>query len=80
MQTVTYDLSRWTTQDLLDEVMRRTATDGPALQLLDTIVLRARLAESDRRFGDGVQSELSSTLDRNGVAGTMEMALADGEE
>jgi hypothetical protein len=80
MQTLTYSLSRWTTEELLNEVVRRTATDATELQLLDTIVLRARLAESDRRFGDGVQSELTPALEQGGVAGTMEMVLADGEQ
>lgn len=80
MQTSTYDLRRWTTEELLDEVVKRSSTNAPGLQLLDTIVLRARQAQCDRRFGDGVQSELSPTQARNGVAGTMEMALADGEE
>ena len=77
MQTLTYNMSRWTTQDLLDEVMRRTATDAPALQLLETIVLRARLAESDRQFEDGGQPEFAPDRERVGVGGPMEMGLAD---
>jgi hypothetical protein len=58
MQTLTYNLSRWTTEELVDEVVRRTATDGPGLETLEKVVLRARLAESDRRFGDATQPEL----------------------
>ena len=42
MQTLTQNMTRLTTQELLDEVMRRTASDAPALHLLETIVIRAR--------------------------------------
>jgi hypothetical protein len=59
MQTPTYSLSRWTTEELHDEVMRRTATDGPGLRLLETIVIRARLAEGDHRLAEGTQPELA---------------------
>lgn len=80
MQTLTYNLSRWTTEDLLDEVVRRTASDGPGLQILETVLIRARLAESDRRFGDGTQAQLGSPTKPVGVLGTMEMGFADGED
>jgi hypothetical protein len=81
MQTLTYNLSRWTTEDLLDEVMRRTASDGPALKLLETIVLRARLAQSDRQFGSfGTQVELEPAMERAGVRGTLEMGLTHGHD
>lgn len=76
MQTLNYNLSRWTTEELLAEVVRRTAADAPGLQRLETIVLRARLAESDRRTGEGVQSEFVPTADRSAVGGTIEMGLA----
>ena len=80
MQTLTYNLSRWTTEDLLDEIVRRTASDGPGLQILETVLIRARLAESDRRFGDGTQAELEPPPKPVGVRGTMEMGLADGAD
>jgi hypothetical protein len=76
MQTLTYNLGRWTTEELLDEVVRRTAKDAPGLQLLERVVIRARLAESDRRFGDATQAEFAPTLERSGVGGTIEIALA----
>jgi hypothetical protein len=80
MQTLTQNMTSWTTQELLDEVMRRTASDGPALHLLETVIIRARLAESDRRFADfGTQAELQSAPARAAVRGTMEMGLANGE-
>ena len=59
MQTLTYNMSRWTTEELVDEVVRRTAADGPGLEILEKVVLCARLAESDRRFDDGTQPALA---------------------
>ena len=81
MQTLTYNnLSRWTTQELLEEVVMRTATDGPGLEVLEAMVIRARLAESDRRFGDATQPELEMSMELTRVVGTMEMGFADGGE
>jgi len=82
MQTLTQNMTRLTTQELLDEVMRRTASDAPALHLLETIVIRARLAESDRRFTDlGTQAKLGPDPEQTAVRGTMEMGLAnDGDD
>jgi hypothetical protein len=79
MQTLTQDMTQWTTKELWDEVMRRTGSDGPTLHLLETILIRARLAESDRRFADfGRQAEQPGPdPDQAGVLGTMEMSLAD---
>ena len=80
MQTFTENMSRWTTEELLDEVIRRSASDGPALQLLETVVIRARLAEGDRRLCGGTsQPEAIAGLEFAGVGGTTEMGLADGE-
>ncbi len=75
MEPLTHSLSRWTTEDLLGEVMRRTALDGPALEALQAVVIRARLAEGDRRSQFGTQSELIPEQERAGVAGTMELGL-----
>jgi hypothetical protein len=80
METLTYGLSRWTTEELLDEVVKRTATDGPGLQLLETIVIRARLAESDHRLGRGKQQELTAAVGCWEVGGTTEMGLAGGQD
>ena len=77
MDLWTHNLSRCTTQELLGEVMRRTASDGPALEALQTVVIRARLAEGDSRSAFGTQSELVAELERAGVAGTMELGLED---
>jgi hypothetical protein len=76
---LTHTLSRWTTDELVGEVVRRTASDGPALRLVETTIIRARLAQSDRRFGGGIQPELAPRSERTGVAGTMEMGLADDD-
>ena len=70
-------MSRWTTQQRLEEVVRRTATDGAGLDLLEKKLLRTRLAESDRKFGDGTQADFAPSLERAGGRGTMEMGLAD---
>jgi len=75
MEMFTLNMSRWTTEELLGEVMRRTASDAPALYALQTVVLRARLAEGDRRSDFGTQSELVPAGERAGVAGTMELGL-----
>jgi hypothetical protein len=75
LEMFTPNMSRWTTDELLVEVMRRTASDAPALYALQTVVLRARLAEGDRRSDFGTQSELVPARERAGVAGTMELGL-----
>lgn len=80
MQTLSYSMSRWTTEELLDEVVRRTAADGPGLEMLEKVVLCARLAQTDRRLDDGTQATLAPGHERAGVAGTMEMGLAEGGE
>lgn len=48
MQTLEHDLVLWTSDELLSEVLRRGQADRPALQLLQTAVIRALLAEGDR--------------------------------
>ena len=40
MEMFTLNMSRWTTEELLGEVMRRTASDAPALYALQTVVRR----------------------------------------
>ncbi|HEV8575100.1 MAG TPA: hypothetical protein VGR43_10390 [Dehalococcoidia bacterium] len=79
MGLLPYTLNRWSTEELVGEVVKRTAADGPALRLVEGLIIRARLAESDRRFVDfGTQRGAGSDLERGGVRGTMEMGLADG--
>jgi hypothetical protein len=53
MEPLTQSLNRWSTKELVEEVIRRSASDGATLQLLETTVIRARLAEVDQRFGGG---------------------------
>ncbi len=48
MVTLTNDLDGWASGDLLAEVLRRSAGDRPALQLLQAMTIRALLADSDR--------------------------------
>ena len=43
------DIGRWTTDELLAEVLKRSAGDRPALQLLQLTTIRALLAEGDRK-------------------------------
>jgi hypothetical protein len=69
----TSNLSRWTTTELVGEVMRRTASDAPGLDALQTVVIRARLAEGDRRADSGTQSELVPVREGAGFAGTREL-------
>jgi hypothetical protein len=86
MEPLMQNLNRWSTEKLVEEVIRRSASDGPALQLLEKTVINARLAEGDRRFGGGTQPELAAAgninaeLELVGVGGTTEMRLAAGEE
>ena len=77
MEMFTPNLSRWTTDELLSEVLRRTASDAPALEALQTLVIRARLAEGDHWSEIRMQSERVTAPERAGVAGTMELALED---
>jgi len=53
MNNVTTDLKRWTSDELLDEVVERSAADRPALRRLETMVLKARLAEIDDKSAAG---------------------------
>jgi hypothetical protein len=49
MRNLASDLNGWTTDELLVEVLRRSAADRPALQLLQIKMIRALLAEGDLR-------------------------------
>lgn len=49
MGTLVNDLDRWTSDELIAEVLKRGAVDRPALQHLQTAVIRALLAEGDRK-------------------------------
>lgn len=49
MQTLENDLGVWTSDELFTEVLRRGHADRPALQLLQAAVIRALLAEGDRK-------------------------------
>lgn len=54
MEALANDLSGWTTEDLVSEVLKRSAEDRPALRLLQGNILRALLADSDRKVAGGV--------------------------
>jgi hypothetical protein len=79
MEGLPYRLSRWTTDELIGEVVRRSATDGPALKLLERTLIRARLAEADGR-PDADAPQTDPAADPTWVLGTMEMSLADRED
>jgi len=49
MQTMTTGLDRWTSDELLTEVIKRSAASRPALRLLETKILNARLAAIDEK-------------------------------
>jgi hypothetical protein len=49
--TLTYSLSRWTTDELINEVIKRSAGSRRALNILHVTTLRALLNQSDRDLG-----------------------------
>jgi hypothetical protein len=49
MQTVAKDLGKWTTEELLVEVLARSTGNRPALDRLQTWMMRALLDECDRQ-------------------------------
>ena len=53
MESLAKDLGGWTTDELLAEVFERSAGDRPALHLLQATIIRALLAESDRKVVAG---------------------------
>jgi hypothetical protein len=52
-ETLAKDLGGWTTDELLAEVLERSAGDRPAFQLLQATIIRALLTDSDRKFVAG---------------------------
>jgi len=80
MEAPTRTISRWTTEELIGEVMWRTRSDASSLALLETKIIRARLAASDRGLAEGTQAEPTTVPDLRGVHGTVEMSLDDGGE
>jgi len=79
METLTYSMKRWTTDDLIGEVLRRTASDGPALRSVEGVIIRARLAVGDR-LRAASESPPTPAAATAGVAATMEMGLASHGE
>ncbi len=80
MEALTRTISRWTTEQLVAEVMWRTGSDAPSLALLETKIIRARLAACDRGFAEATQAEPTTVPDLPGVHGIVEMGLDDGGE
>ncbi len=54
MDTTTVDLDRWTTDELLAEVLTRSAGDRSALDLIQVTTMRAILDDCDEK---GTQSD-----------------------
>lgn len=79
MNTLTYSMKRWTTDDIISELVRRIATDGPALRFVDKLILRARLADGDRLAAESA-SLSGPPAASAGVGGTTEMTFADDAE
>ncbi len=76
MQTLTYNMERWTTEELIGEVVLRTATDASALRMVEGVIIQARLDAGDR-----LRAEEASPLVPGAIAppvrGTTEMGLAE---
>ena len=51
-ETFGHNVATWTTDELLTEVLRRSAGDTPALRVLGQTIIRAQLAETDREFAE----------------------------
>src|SRR5881397_4021710 len=78
METLTYSLNGWSTEQLVGEVVRRSAADGQALRSVEGAIIRARLAESDSRFaGSSAPAGTGPATETAGVRGTPEMGLAN---
>ena len=77
MNSLLHNLSGWTTEQLLDEVVKRNATDAFGLQSLGRTIIRARLANADRRADSGMQGALGYATSPAAVSGTTEMSLAN---
>jgi hypothetical protein len=75
MGDLAHSFNGWTTDQLLEEAMRRAAADGPALRRLGRTVLRARLAEADDR-SRGIAPAAGRALTA-GIVRTVELSLAD---
>jgi hypothetical protein len=76
MQALTYSMNRWTSEQLIGEVVRRAANDGQALRLVEGVIIRARLAAGDRLRVDPT-SPLAAITQADVVQGTIEMSVAD---
>ena len=50
MEPLANDLGGWTIDELLAEVLERSAGDKPALWLIQGTIIRALLAEGDRKI------------------------------
>src|SRR5437868_15071728 len=80
MDSLTQNMSGWTTEEILGELGSRTGSDRPALHLLETAFVRARLAASDRRAGGAVAEAAPAPEPAARVWGTTEMNLEEGAE
>lgn len=55
--TLTTPLDRWATDELVAEVMKRSAGDRPALDHLQSTILRALLDDCDRQADTAVGAQ-----------------------
>jgi len=74
------NMGRWTTKNLLAEVLIRSEGDAPGLRALGAMVIRAQLAESDRQAAERDNSAgVGSTTEGAGVMGTTEILIANDD-
>lgn len=57
MTATTKDLNTWTTDELLTEVLHRSAGDRPALDRIHVATMRAQLNDSDQKADAGTQPD-----------------------
>ena len=75
------NMGRWTTKNLLAEVLIRSEGDAPGLRALGAMVIRAQLAESDRQAAElGDSTGVGSKAVGAGVMGTTEITIANDDQ
>src|SRR5438876_8752339 len=78
METLSYSMNRFTTEQLIGEVVRRAAADGPALRSFETVIIQARLAAGDRlQAAPDCGPEAVPAMARTPVFGTLAVGLAE---
>jgi hypothetical protein len=62
MTTQTPDLNTWTTEELLSEVLGRSAGDRPALDRIQVLTMRALLSDCDQKADAGTPPARHASL------------------